>query len=181
MTLDELIPPGAEPEVLGSGYGFCEGPAADCEGNVYFSDGRNDAIHCWRPGRPVERFTGDSTDANGMMFNARGQRIYRYDVPEPGRLAGETLWIDRLGANPDGMTLDEHDNLYICLGRAGVKVFARDARPIGAIDVPYASNCCFGGGDFRTLLITSGDKFLGIRTNAEGLKPLPARETLGST
>jgi len=287
MRLDDLIPPDTRPKVLGGGYGFCEGPAADGEGNVYFSDGRNDAIHCWRPGEPVELFTDDSTDANGMMFNsrgdlyvcegaayrvvafdvktkqkrvlahqidgmhfnepndlaidrhdgfyfsdpnyqhrgqptvmkqdvyyrsagghisrvstvcfkpngvllstddrtlyvadARGQRIYRYDVPGPGRLANETLWIDRLGANPDGMTLDEHGNLYVCLGRAGMKVFTRDAAWIGTIDVPYASNCCFGDRDFETLLVTSEDKFLGVRTRVQGIKPLPARRTPGST
>jgi len=278
MTLDDLIAPGTKPDVLGTGYGFCEGPAADGRGNIYFSDGKKDSIHYYEVGKPVALFVDDSTDANGMMFNAqgelcvcegaahrvvaidvttkekrvladqidgisfnepndlavdrtggfyfsdpnyqhhgqptvmkqdtyycsaegpvarvstvcfkpngvllsadektlyvadaRGQRIFRYKVDGPGRLAEETLWINGLGANPDGLTLDEHDNLYICLGRKGIKVFSPKAALLGVIEVPYASNTCFGGPDFKTLFVTSADKFLGIRTEVVGVKPL---------
>jgi gluconolactonase len=280
MTLDDILSPGTEPEVLGAGYGFTEGPAADAQGNVYFSDGKNDSIYFWEVGKPPMLFTNQSTDAIGMMLNARGdlyvcegaayriaafdtrtkakrvlcseidgqhfnepndlaidfrngfyfsdpnyqhhgqptvmkqdvyycsgegrparvsticykpngvllsaddqtlyvadargQRIYRYDVAGPGQLANERLWIDKLGANPDGLTLDEHDNLYICCGKAGLKIYDRLGRPFGQIGV-HAANCCFGGRDFRTLSIASVDKFLGIRTKVVGLKPLPLR------
>lgn len=282
MTIDQIVAPGTQPVVLGTGYGFCEGPAADAEGNVYFSDGRKDSIHFYRPGQPVTLFTNQSIDANGMMFNARGelvvcegaayrvvafdvktrqrrvlvtqidgthfnepndlaidrtggfyftdpnyghhkqptvmkedtyyasadgrvkrvstvcvkpngvvlsadgktlyladnrgQAIYRYDVLGPGQLAHETRWIPALGAGPDGMTLDTHGNLYIACGKAGVKVYASDATPIGTIAVDYASNCVFGGKDFSTLYVTSRDKFVGIATLVRGVKPLPARE-----
>ncbi|MBN2473447.1 MAG: SMP-30/gluconolactonase/LRE family protein [Pirellulales bacterium] len=282
MKLDAILAPGTEPQVLGTGYGFSEGPAADADGNVYFSDGRHDSIHLYRPGSPVELFTDDSTDANGMMFNrkgelyvcegaahrivafdvhtrqkrvlageidgtpfnepndlavdrhdgfyfsdpnyqhrgqptlmkqdtyycsasgrvhrvstvcfkpngvlldaeevtlyvadSRGQRIYRYEVLGPGRLANERLWIDKLGANPDGMTLDQHGHLYVCLGRAGLKLFDSESEPIGRIEVPYASNCCFGGPDFATLFVTSADKLLGIATKVRGMRPLCARK-----
>jgi gluconolactonase len=278
--LPGLVAPDIRPEVLGNGFGFTEGPAADRRGNVYFSDGRNNSIYYWEPGKPVALFVNDSTDANGMMFNsrgelfvcegaayriaafdvatktkrilcseidgrhfnepndlaidfhdgfyfsdpnyqhhgqptvmkqdvyycaadgrvsrvstichkpngvllsaddktlyvadARGQVIYRYDVLGPGRLANERLWIDHLGANPDGLTLDEQDNLYVCCGQAGLRIYDRDARPIGQIAV-HAANCCFGGPDFRTLCVASVDKFLGIRTKVTGLKPLPVR------
>jgi gluconolactonase len=280
MSLDYLISPGTAPEVLGQGYGFTEGPAADRLGNVYFSDGQNDSIHFWEPGRPPLLFAGDSTDAIGMMINsrgelyvcegaayriaaydvhsnakrvlcseidgrhfnepndlaidfhdgfyfsdpnyqhrgqptvmkqdvyycsangevtrvstichkpngvllsaddmtlyvadARGQVIYRYDVTGPGRLSNERIWISGLGANPDGMTLDEHDNLYVCCGKAGLMVFDCAGRAVGRIGV-HAANCSFGGPDFRTLCIASVDKFLGLRTNVVGMKPLPLR------
>jgi gluconolactonase len=317
MTLDDIVTAGTVPEVLGDGYGFTEGPAADRGGNVYFSDGRNNSIHRWEPGRPVTLFTDNSTDAIGMMFNAqgelyvcegaahrivaydvrtrgdcpnsrasengtvpsgtsgglsqfssdengtvplrpakrilcseisgqhfnepndlaidfhggfyfsdpnyqhhgqptvmkqdvyycsaegrvarvstvcfkpngvllsaddrtlyvadaRGQCIYRYEIIRPGQLVSEQLWIDQLGANPDGLTLDQHGNLYICCGKAGLKIFDRDARPVGQLNV-HAANCCFGAADFRTLCIASVDKFLGLRTNVTGLKPLPLR------
>ncbi len=107
MTLDDIIPPRTQPEVLGQGYGFTEGPAADRDGAVYFSDGQNNSIHRWQPGdcpdfrlgengtaplgprSAVTLFTDDSTDAIGMMFNAAGelyvcegaaQRIVAYQV-----------------------------------------------------------------------------------------------------
>lgn len=281
MTLDDIIAPGTRPETLGEGYGFTEGPAADAEGNVYFSDGRNDSIYYWQPGHPPARFIDDSTDAIGMMldtadnlyvcegaagrivainvrtkakrvlcqgidghrFNepndlaldfhggfyfsdpnyqhhgqptvmkqdvyycsnqgrvsrvstvcfkpngvllsaddrmlyvadARGQAIYTYRVLGPGQLADERRWIDRLGANPDGLTLDEHDNLYVCCGRAGLKIFDRHGAALGQIDV-HAANCTFGGPDFRTLTIASADKFVGIATRVVGMKPLVLRQ-----
>lgn len=278
-SIEAIIPPGAEFEVLGTGYGFSEGPAVDGQGNVYFSDGQNNSIYLYRPGQGVELFVDDSTDANGMMFNSRGelvvcegaayrivafdvetkekrvlaqeidgthfnepndltidrndgfyftdpnyrhrgqptvmkedtyyvsprgkvtrvsdvckkpngilltpdnktlyladnagQVIYRYDVLGPGRLANERLWIE-LGAGPDGMTLDSHGNLYVACGGAGIKVYTAQGEPIGVIDVPYASNCVFGGEDLQTLFVTSRDKFLGIRTRVKGLPALCA-------
>ena len=280
MTLDDIISPEAKPDVLGNGYGFVEGPAADGQGNVYFSDGKNDSIHVWQAGRAVALFTDRSTDPTGMMvgaqgalyvcegaahrvvafdvstklrrvlcsqidgqhFNepndlavdflggfyfsdphyqhrgqptvmkqdvyycsadgdvtrvstvchkpngvllsaddrtlyvadARGQRVYRYNVAGPGRLSNERVWIDRLGANPDGLTLDEHDNLYVCCGKAGLRVFDRTGAPLGRLDI-HAANGCFGGPDFRILCVASVDRFLGIRTKVVGMKPLPLR------
>ena len=256
MTLDEIILPGTEPEVLGAGYGFTEGPAADAEGNVYFSDGKHDSIYYWQVGRPPVLFTDQSPDAIGMMLNARGDlyvcegaayRIVAFDTRtkakrvlcseidgqhfnEPNDLAidfrngfyfsdpnyqhhgqptvmkqdvyycsaegvvtrvstvcykpngvllsaddqtlyvadargqghlplrrgragptGQRAAVDRqAGANPDGLTLDEHENLYICCGKAGLKIYDRQGQPVGRIDV-HAANCCFGGRDFRTL------------------------------
>jgi gluconolactonase len=278
MTLDEIIAPGTRPEVVGTGYGFTEGPAADARGNVYFSDGRNDSIYCYEFGKPPVLLVDDSTDANGMIFNtrgelivcegaahrlvaidvasrdrrvlcdefeglcfnepndvavdqhdgfyfsdpnyqhhgqptvrkqdvyygtrdgqvrrvstvcfkpngvllsadaamlyvadARGQRIYRYDVVGPGQLENETLWIDHLGANPDGMTLDEHQNLYICCNRGGLRIYDRHAQPLGKLDL-QAANTCFGGPDFTTLMLAAGDKFLALSTQVTGMKPPP--------
>ena len=279
--LEKLLSPDVEPQVLGTGYGFSEGPAADAQGNVYFSDGKNNTIHFHEIGKPVRPFVTDSTDANGMMFNHKGelcvcegaayrivafnvetkkkrilapqtdgrqfnepndltidrqdgfyftdpnyrhrgqetmikedtyycspegnvtrvstvckkpngvlltaddkylyladnqgQVIYRYEVQGPGKLAGETKWID-LGTSPDGMTLDADGNLYVACGKAGIKVYSHEGKHLGDIPVPYASNCCFGGRDFKTLFVTSADKFLGIETKVVGMKPPCARE-----
>jgi gluconolactonase len=280
MRFHDILDPRVQPEVVGQGYGFTEGPAADRSGNVYFSDGRNDSIYYWEVGRPVVRFVADSTDPIGMMFNsreelcvcegaayrivaydvrtkakrvlcegidgqhfnepndlaidslggfyfsdpnyqhrgqptvmmqdvyyctadgavsrvsticfkpngvllsagdktlyvadARGQRIYRYDVAGPGELRNPRIWIDRLQANPDGLTLDEQDNLYVCCGKAGLKIFDSAGSLAGQIDV-HAANCCFGGPDFRTLCIASAEKFLAFPTRVVGLKPLCLR------
>jgi gluconolactonase len=280
MTLDEIISKEADFKVFGDGYGFTEGPAADRDGNVYFSDGRNNSIYRWQSTGPITLFTSDSTDANGMMFSAQGELyvcegaayrvvafdvltkakrvlcseidgqhfnepndlaidfhggfyfsdpnyehrgqptvmkqdvyycsaqgcvtrvsticrkpngvllsaddrtlyvadsrgpcIYRYDVTGPGQLANERMWIAGLGGNPDGLTLDEQDNLYICCGKAGLMIHDRNAAMIGHLNV-HAANCCFGGRDFQTLCIASADRFLGIRTNVTGLKPLMHR------
>ncbi len=278
-ALNELVAPGPKAVVLGEGYGFCEGPAADAVGNIYFSDGKDDTIHFYPYGRQVEKFVTDSFDCNGMMFNGlgelcvcegaafqvvainprtkakrvlvdkieggrfnepndlsldaengfyftdpnyrhRGQEtvrkedvyyvsktgevsrvstvckqpngvlltpddkilyvadcagktIYRYNVDGPGKLSAEKLWID-LGAHPDGMSLDSKGNLYISCGPAGVKIYDPAGKAIGTLskdhDVPYASNCTFGGPNFSILYITSADKFIGIPMKVPGMK-----------
>ncbi len=277
QSVEDIVPPGTEPIVLGTGYGFCEGPAADAEGNVYFSDGKNDSIYVYRVGKGVELFVNDSTDANGMMFNSKGELlvcegaarrvvafdvatkkkrivvsnyqgtpfnepndltvdvqdgfyftdpnyhhrgqpslmkeavyyvspqgevtrvsevcvrpngilldpanrylyladnaagiIYRYPVIGPGKLGEVEKWID-LGAHPDGMTMDEWGNLYVACGKAGIKVYTEKGRSLGTIAVPYASNCVFGGKGFRTLFVTSADKFLALATHVRGAIPV---------
>jgi len=42
-----LIEPGATPTQVGEGFTFTEGPAADADGNVYFTDVRASRIHKW--------------------------------------------------------------------------------------------------------------------------------------
>ena len=281
MKLEDIVSPGTESKVLGTGYGFTEGPAADARGNIYFSDGQHNSIHFYEIGKPVVLFVDDSTDANGMIFNHkgellvcegaayrvvafdvqskqkrvlaseidgthfnepndltvdevdgfyftdpnyghrgqpsvmkedayycspqgkitrvstvcvkpngvilspdgktlyladnRGKAIYRYDVSSPGKLTNERRWIPDLGAGPDGMTLDVHGNLYIGCGGAGVKVYSPSAEYIGTIPVPYASNLVFGGPEFKTLFVTSRDKFLSIETKVQGIRPPSAK------
>jgi gluconolactonase len=168
--------------------------AIDLHNGFYFSDPnyqhhgqptvmKQDVYYCSVEGK-VSRVSTICHKPNGVLLSAddktlyvadaRGQRIYRYDILGPGLLANERLWIDLLLANPDGLTLDEHENLYICCGKAGLKIFGRDGSFLGRIDV-HAANCCFGGPDFRTLCIASADKFVGIPTKVSGLKPLPLR------
>lgn len=281
MTIDDIVTSGTEPQVIGSGYGFCEGPAADSQGNIYFSDGQKDSIHFYEVGKAVGVFVADSTDANGMMMNSKGELyvcegaayrvvkfdvhtkkktvlaseidrthfnepndltvdqvdgfyftdpcyshrkqkavmkedayyvssegkvtrvstvckkpngillsadcktlyladngaglIHKYDVKSPGVLANETKWIE-LGARPDGMTLDEHGNLYVACGKEGIKVYSPAGKYVGTIKVPYASNVTFGGKDFRTLFVTSSKLFLAIETKVRGMKPPCAQQ-----
>ena len=75
FQLSDLVEPGTKAVVLGTGYGFSEGPAADAVGNIYFSDGAKDSIHFYAYGRPVEIFVNDSLDANGMIFNRNGNLV----------------------------------------------------------------------------------------------------------
>jgi gluconolactonase len=276
MTINDIVASGTQPQAIATGYGFTEGPAGDSQGNVYFSDGQNNSIYFYEAGKGVRLFVNDSTDANGQMFNSkgelytcegaayrivkfdvltkkktvlaseidgqhfnepndlaidevdgfyftdpcyshrkqkavmkedvyyvspqgkvarvstvcqqpngvrlsadcktlyladcRGKKIYKYDVTSPGVLANEIKWID-LPGNPDGMTLDEHGNLYVACGRVGVCVCSPLGKIIGIIKVPYVSNVTFGGKDFRTLFITSGKDFLAIETKVRGMKP----------
>src|SRR5262249_25200773 len=48
--VDAVVPPGAEPEKVAGGCRFTEGPAADADGNVFFTDSPRNRIMVLRPG-----------------------------------------------------------------------------------------------------------------------------------
>jgi len=56
-------------------YAFTEGPAADADGNVYFSDIPNQTIHKLDLASKVTVFRTKSNFANGLMVNAKGEII----------------------------------------------------------------------------------------------------------
>lgn len=70
-----LIAPGAQLEVLGEGYSFTEGPAADTEGNVYFTDQPNDRIVKWSLNGETTDWLKPAGRANGTYFDARGNLL----------------------------------------------------------------------------------------------------------
>ncbi len=121
MKLQDIISPGTEFQVLGTGYGFTEGPAADGLGNVYFSDGQNDSIHFCEIGKPITLFVADSTDANGMMFNHKGEllvcegaahRIVAIDVQSRAkRILASQIYGTHFN-EPNDLSVDEVDGFY---------------------------------------------------------------------
>ena len=121
MKINDIVVSGTEPQVIGQGYGFTEGPAGDGNGNVYFSDGQNNSIYFYEVGKGISIFVNDSTDANGMMMNSKGElyvcegaayRVVKFDVQAKKKtvLASE---IDGQHFNePNDLTIDEVDGFY---------------------------------------------------------------------
>jgi gluconolactonase len=71
-----LVAPGAELKKVGSGFGFTEGPAADANGDVYFSDIPNNRIHKWTQSTgQISVHRENTAKGNGNKFNRRGQLI----------------------------------------------------------------------------------------------------------
>jgi gluconolactonase len=60
---------------LHTGFKFTEGPAADREGNVYFSDIPNERIHKVDAKGQLSVFREKSNHANGLMRNAKGEIV----------------------------------------------------------------------------------------------------------
>ena len=88
MTLDNIITKGTDPEVLGDGYGFTEGPAADQDGNVYFSDGQNNSIYRWQPGDcPDFRCPFHSSETGTAPLDAKRPRLPSSPTTAPTPLA----------------------------------------------------------------------------------------------
>jgi len=70
-----IIAPGAKVEKLGGDYAFTEGPAADAEGNVYFTDQPNDRIVKWSIDGKLSDFMKPCGRSNGLCFDAKGNLI----------------------------------------------------------------------------------------------------------
>ncbi len=70
--LQEILVPGETWQLVGEGYQFTEGPAADAKGDVYFCDvPRKQIFKLDAAGKPAE-WTADSGNASGLAFAPDG-------------------------------------------------------------------------------------------------------------
>ena len=93
-TAEGVLAPGAKVERLAGGFKFTEGPAADKEGNVYFTDQPEDRIHKWSVSdERVTTFLSPSGRANGTYFDKDGNLLTCSDEENQ-------LW----SVTPDGRT-----------------------------------------------------------------------------
>ncbi len=72
MPLTQVLIDGEDWMLLADGFKFTEGPAADADGNVYFSDIPNSRIHRIDVEGNVTVFAEDTAKTNGLMFGAGG-------------------------------------------------------------------------------------------------------------
>jgi len=71
-----LVTAGASPQMVMDGFEFTEGPAADLEGNVYFTDIPNNKIYRWDTGsNEVTLYRSDLVEPNGMIFDSEGRLV----------------------------------------------------------------------------------------------------------
>jgi sugar lactone lactonase YvrE len=67
--------------------------------------------------------------------------------------------IDQSGIAPDGLTVDEQGDIWVALyGGWSVKRYGPEGSLRATVDIPaaQATSCAFGGGDRRTLFVTTG-------------------------
>ena len=158
-----LVAPGSTVERIATGFGFLEGPAADPDGNLYFSDIPRDRIHCWTPETGVSTFREAAGRANGLRFTPDGQlvicemgnrRVTAIDAGGQVSVLADALegrrfnspndlWVDpkggiyfsdpRYGADDD-KEMDGDHVYYISLDRTEVRRVASDlVRPNGIV------------------------------------------------
>lgn len=190
---DNLANPGARTDVAltfnGLGFNEPNDLIVRGDGNIYFTDPRysNDpdggqdklAVYRLPPGAAVDgaqRLAFDFNKPNGIALSPDGNTLYVVDNGD-GRLLGASLNADgtlnggfqKLADcdGGDGMAVDDRGNLYVA-ATAGILVFDKTGAPLGTITIPQGapSNCTFGGGDRKTLFITSN---LGAGNAATGL------------
>lgn len=69
---ETLIAPGAKLEKLAGGFAFTEGPAADAQGNVFFTDQPNDRILKRSVDGKLSTFMQPCGRSNGLCFDRQG-------------------------------------------------------------------------------------------------------------
>lgn len=67
-----IIAPGATVERLADSFKFTEGPAADADGNVFFTDQPNDRILKWSVDGKLSTFMQPCGRSNGLCFDSKG-------------------------------------------------------------------------------------------------------------
>jgi gluconolactonase len=122
-----LVAEGAEPLLLSAGFIFTEGPVADAQGNVYFSDIPANRIHVWTVAGTLELFRENSNATNGLFFDfnwvlhgAEGGagRITRMDAD-----ANVAVVIDQFNGSPfnspNDLWIDAMGGIYFTDPRYG--------------------------------------------------------------
>ncbi|MHC5069756.1 MAG: SMP-30/gluconolactonase/LRE family protein [Planctomycetota bacterium] len=90
---------------LHTGFGFTEGPAADRDGNCYFTDVRGNRIHKISIDGKLTTFLEDSQGCNGLMFDRKG-RLTKKIMPVAASYDGKRF------NRPNDITLDVHGGAY---------------------------------------------------------------------
>lgn len=70
-----LVVQGETVRRIADGFGLVEGPAADSDGNLYFSDIPRERIYRWNPRSGIDTFQEETGGANGLRFTPDGQML----------------------------------------------------------------------------------------------------------
>jgi gluconolactonase len=122
-----LVASGAKVKKLAGEFEFTEGPAADSEGNVYFSDIPNSRIHKWSLDGKLTTFRENSGRANGLYFDKNGNLLcceggnrQLTSVSSKGKV---TVLADRYDGNrfnsPNDLWIDPKGGVYFTDPRYG--------------------------------------------------------------
>lgn len=161
-------------------------------GNIYVTDpdGSEKPGRLWliRPnGQRVEldkgirfpngiAFTPDQTQL--YVTESASHWVWIYSIQPDGTLANKQRfgWLHvpdtEENAWPDGIKCDRDGRVYVT-SRLGLQVLDQIGRVNAILPIPsgQASNCCFGGPDFKTLYVSSKDKIYRRRLKVPGANP----------
>lgn len=166
--------------------------AVDTSGGLYFTDPNYrqepqsqpvQGVYYISPTGSVTRVVADLPRPNGILVSPDGKTLYvanielrkimAYPITGPGALAEPIVLFtgDEMldGNGPDGMSLDEHGNLYATY--KSVVVVSKGGELIGRIAVPEKpANCAFGGPTNQTLYITARTSLYSVPMKVRGMK-----------
>jgi gluconolactonase len=112
-----------------TGFQFTEGPAADLQGNIYFSDVQRSRIHKIDTQGVLTTFLENQLGVNGLMFDARGRliacqtgRIVAIDVATKEVTVLASQFENTNFQGPNDLAVDRQGNVYFS-DRTGGGVF----------------------------------------------------------
>ncbi|WP_308365715.1 MULTISPECIES: SMP-30/gluconolactonase/LRE family protein [unclassified Microbulbifer] len=113
IAASPVIAEGAELKLVSSDFAFTEGPAADKEGNVFFTDQPNNKIWKYGVDGKLSLFMDDAGRANGLYFDGDGKLLACAD--DKGQLwsIGPGGEISVLLENFDGRRLNGPNDLWV--------------------------------------------------------------------
>ncbi|MEX0739132.1 MAG: SMP-30/gluconolactonase/LRE family protein [Pseudohongiella sp.] len=159
----------------------------DAEGGIYFTDPRyGDESNNPQPGYYVYYLAPGADEAvaiitdlvkpNGIIGTRDGQTLYvadhlgnetyAYDITAPGQVDNKRLLAEQ---GSDGLTLDEHGNLYLTGGN-NITVYSPAGELLDTLTFPLApANMTFGGSDRDVLFVTARSSLFALQMNVKGM------------
>jgi gluconolactonase len=153
-----------------TGFKFTEGPAADRDGNVYFSDIPNQRINKVDANGNLSAFRENSNHANGLMLNAKGEivacemdgRIVAYSPDGQSRRVLADKYEGKRFNAPNDLVIDRQGGIYFT-----------DPAFSAPMPLPQGKTCVY-------YLSTSGDvtRLIDDLPNPNGVTLAPDEKTL---
>ncbi|MAW94214.1 MAG: gluconolactonase [Rhizobiales bacterium] len=118
---EPLVKAGSSLQLLSDRFSFTEGPAADAQGNVYFTDQPNDRIYKWDATTDsLTVFMEGAGRANGLYFDASGNLLAAADnqselwkiSPQKDVQVLVTSYEDKRLNGPNDIWIAPNGNLY---------------------------------------------------------------------
>jgi len=170
------------------------------DGHIYFTDPFRPTypnlelgfagVYCVSPDlQQITLIADDFVGPNGLCFSPSERTLYlndsrvglirTYDTFDDGGIAHGRLFCvlkDERPGVPDGMKVDLDGHLY-CTGPGGVWIMDPAGKHLGTIALgegKRATNVGWGGGDWKTLFMTTFHELACVRTKIAGV-PVPRR------
>jgi sugar lactone lactonase YvrE len=158
------------------------------DGGIYFTDPPGGRVWYINPQRE-KRVVAERLKPNGVILwpdqgtlvvtDSGEPVLWTFRVERDGSLSQKDRYYGPLqvpagggGPGSDGMTVDSVGRLYVTT-RAGLQMFDPTGRLGGTILKPHLgplANVCFGGKNFDTLYVTTGDKVFKRKTQTTGVR-----------
>ncbi|MSR58389.1 MAG: hypothetical protein EXS05_12045 [Planctomycetaceae bacterium] len=157
-------------------------------GDIYFTDPDFDkkstsAVYLLGANGRVTKIIEDMQVTNGCIVSNDGKTLYVSDdgpknwrsypiqangTVGPGQLFFDPPVADEKRIDPDGMSIDENNNLYLT-GSGGVWVVDRFGNSLGLIPTAeFCSNVTFGGENGQTLYLTCSKQVYSLSMKVKG-------------